>query len=915
MNDFYRIDSTRVSYREYWWHTKSPLVLFAWLIRLLRVPVPSSTDDANVEALEPFEVQEADLPEEVKKAFDPLSEELRYLGFRPAIYHAIPLLFNYTRIYWATFYHQTGRAIARIHNRIWTQPKKPRNRLFPVFITAFRDGGYLSFSAGKPDMLAPPGVDVHYRPGASVSDLWQAHEMALEVERHRPIILTTNAEQVRAVVHADHAGRRDFHVARGVFVPFIDTNPVPLVTATAEPLTVSAVEEPEVMTAMEAPLTVTAVEEPAMPVENAEVLDEVVRLQNRKSSWIGGLLTLGISAAIFVGAGMADWSWKFLAMVIPILLIHELGHLAMMRLFHYRNTRMFFIPFFGAAVTGQNFNVPGWKKAVVSLMGPVPGIFLGAVLGVVGLISHRNWLVEASLFALILNAFNLLPILPLDGGWVCHATLFCRHRYLDVAFRALAIMGLVGIALLTHDRILTYVAIGMLIGLPMAYRTAAVVEELRRRGPVPPSPDGQHIPRSFANEIVTGLKKKFSKSLSARNTARLTLNVYEAVNARPPGVLATLGLLGVQGGSFILACILGLVFLVGQRNDLLKMARMAAERPKTPYTHGSLMSRVPQVPAAGERSTIVAELSDRAAGESAFSELSGRLPPAASLTLFGQTLLLNLPAQADKERNQYFDQLLKKTKLIAVDNAKHHVGCRLFCMLPASKQLSADVADELSNYFAVSALGPVIPPWSPLWKAAPQVESWRKARRTYHRLITDGADYFQSPEAKAVNQKLREATARGNETEKQRALEEQRRSILAAKEKFFASLRAEGPSHVDLVVIDSYAEFWKASQTSQHRPSDEDDDETQTAKMPPAMIARMGVRPSLDGSKGASPPDVSWGYATREGPYLSIWLSSARIDDDVPALAEWLYANGCDRLTYQFVLGNPVEDLLNQDPD
>ena len=38
-----------------------------------------------------------------------------------------------------------------------------------------------------------------------------------------------------------------------------------------------------------------------------------------------------------------------------------------MRAFKYRNVQMFFIPFFGAAVTGRNFSVAGYKKAIVSL--------------------------------------------------------------------------------------------------------------------------------------------------------------------------------------------------------------------------------------------------------------------------------------------------------------------------------------------------------------------------------------------------------------------------------------------------------------------------------------------------------------------------------------------------------------------
>jgi hypothetical protein len=40
----YRIDSTRVSLREYWWGSHSPAILIAALLKLLRIRIPSATD-------------------------------------------------------------------------------------------------------------------------------------------------------------------------------------------------------------------------------------------------------------------------------------------------------------------------------------------------------------------------------------------------------------------------------------------------------------------------------------------------------------------------------------------------------------------------------------------------------------------------------------------------------------------------------------------------------------------------------------------------------------------------------------------------------------------------------------------------------------------------------------------------------
>src|SRR5258708_23984786 len=85
MSNFYLIDSTRVSHREYWWGTRSPLVLIGWLLKWLHVRIPGSTDDPNVESTIPFVVEA--LPAEAARRFDPIAAELAGLGFFDPVYH------------------------------------------------------------------------------------------------------------------------------------------------------------------------------------------------------------------------------------------------------------------------------------------------------------------------------------------------------------------------------------------------------------------------------------------------------------------------------------------------------------------------------------------------------------------------------------------------------------------------------------------------------------------------------------------------------------------------------------------------------------------------------------------------------------------------------------------------------------
>src|SRR5581483_930442 len=231
----------------------------------------------------------------------------------------------------------------------------------------------------------------------------------------------------------------------------------------------------------EEPIELEVAREPISPEDEA-VLAELDRLQNQSAGWGGAIAILVISLVLFTGAARADETWAGLAVLVPVLLFHELGHYVAMRCFGYRNLRMFFIPFFGAAVSGQNYNVAGWKKAVVALAGPVPGIVLGVPLGVAALFVPQSPLSRAAEILLVINAFNLLPFLPLDGGWVVHAVLFVRHPVLDVLFRVVAALGLLGLGTLLGSWVLAGLSVLMLLAVPLAWRLAGIAHRLRREG-------------------------------------------------------------------------------------------------------------------------------------------------------------------------------------------------------------------------------------------------------------------------------------------------------------------------------------------------------------------------------------------------------------------------------------------------
>src|SRR5262245_61346800 len=141
-----------------------------------------------------------------------------------------------------------------------------------------------------------------------------------------------------------------------------------------------------------------------------------------------------VSLAAFVLVGKPNRSAIELAIIVGVLLFHELGHYLGMQWFGYQNVKMFFLPFFGAAVAGKKIGVPQWQEAIVLLLGPIPGLMLGCGLYFWQLLFPHPIVSQIANWLVCINAFNLLPLEPFDGGRFLNLVIFSRHYVLESVF-------------------------------------------------------------------------------------------------------------------------------------------------------------------------------------------------------------------------------------------------------------------------------------------------------------------------------------------------------------------------------------------------------------------------------------------------------------------------------------------------
>jgi Zn-dependent protease len=128
------------------------------------------------------------------------------------------------------------------------------------------------------------------------------------------------------------------------------------------------------------------------------------------------ILSTSGTMLVSVAAYALIWGWTFAAGFVALLFIHEMGHVIQLRREGIKATAPVFIPFMGAFVGMKQLPDNAAAEARVGLAGPVLGS-IGCLipLGLYAATGDDFW--KALAFTgFFLNLFNLLPVLPLDGG-------------------------------------------------------------------------------------------------------------------------------------------------------------------------------------------------------------------------------------------------------------------------------------------------------------------------------------------------------------------------------------------------------------------------------------------------------------------------------------------------------------------
>lgn len=215
------------------------------------------------------------------------------------------------------------------------------------------------------------------------------------------------------------------------------------------------------------------------PIENPIQYPEKPEINHRNNLLVKSLMS--IAAFIFIYQSVYDADLMQVLLLVAVIFIHEMGHFLMMLAFGYKDLKMFFIPLLGAFVSGKKPEISQKQRVIILLAGPVPGIVLG-----ICLFFYAPWTSSfpLTLFMVLLisiNIFNMVPLLPFDGGKVLQTLFFQQSANIQTVFAVISSAVMVWFAAYSESYIFLILPVMLVLSISAQKRMTKIKTELERQ--------------------------------------------------------------------------------------------------------------------------------------------------------------------------------------------------------------------------------------------------------------------------------------------------------------------------------------------------------------------------------------------------------------------------------------------------
>ena len=157
MNKFYRLDSRKLTYGEYWNISRSWQVIIPWTAKLLGIPMKFGSGMPHFESVRELEVPAADFSLAAHEKLQPLLDKCLAMGFHSPRYFTYENMRRDTRTEFIALLHGSGATVRLMYSRS-SQGTVTKEKILVVLLSELLDGTYFFTSDQRKQFLSAPGI-------------------------------------------------------------------------------------------------------------------------------------------------------------------------------------------------------------------------------------------------------------------------------------------------------------------------------------------------------------------------------------------------------------------------------------------------------------------------------------------------------------------------------------------------------------------------------------------------------------------------------------------------------------------------------------------------------------------------------------------------------------------------------------
>jgi hypothetical protein len=428
-------------------------------------------------------------------------------------------------------------------------------------------------------------------------------------------------------------------------------------------------------------------------------------------------------------------------------------------------------------------------------------------------------------------------------------------------------------------------------------RLIKVTKALLDKGTDCTTPDGQTIPLEAAQDIIGELKAAFPRRTARRLFMQRAIRVYESLNARPAGLVATVLFSAVFAASLWGAVRYG-IGLPGSNFGIL--ARLMPDEAPQHALKVAEIERWNTEDANAEdggATFVVASFSNRARAEVAAHYFLADATFKVPLELFGDTLIAKFPARQSDAVRHCVDYL-KQTADKVTSGVAEKLAIGLWFRSLSHSAGKPEVPSLINDCARDSGIAQLwlIPPWSPEDRRSESQKAHDELARKTLAACRDAVLYAdQDPALRDSNDLWQKAERSGDIAKANQIFNEQEKLLPEIRRRAVLQLRNRGPDEVDQDVLNRYIAI--------------EDKNSWPVADSPEMVARevteigplLGQLPMAATQPSAPARRFSVGeayYLPTDGYMDFTFFDFEDFFEAAPAIARWLDAEGYFDLRY-----------------